>query len=368
MEAAVSVRNNPAAGGRRIEIAGVDLEFREVRISDPRITGAQILALYGAQPRDAFVVLQWLESGDIEEIRADELVDVTGGERPRFIVAETDRLFRLILNDRSVSWPERKITEAALRTLGSIPDDERLYVRREDVADEPIAQGGALALGDAGVEVVYSKSEVWKLNVQGNAIESREPTIIVRDALVRAGFTPDGWIIVLKTAEGKRQVELDHVIDLRQAGIEKIRLIPREINNGEAFTPLRAFPLLPGDEAGLDARGGRWETIVEGGRRWLILHDVELPAGYHQTHTTIAVEVPSGYPMAELDMFYCAPHLSRVDGAGIPQTQVTMSLLGRSFQRWSRHRGAVAPWRPGIDNAVTHLALIDASILREVEP
>jgi hypothetical protein len=368
MEAAVSARDNSAAGGHRIEIAGADLDFREVRISDPRITGAQILALYGAQPRDAFVVLQWLETGDIEEIRVDELVDVNGGERPRFIVAETDRLFRLILNDRSVSWPDRKISEAALRKLGAVPDGERLYVRREEVPDEPIPDGGTLGLGEAGVEIVYSKAEVWTLNVQGNLVESREPTIIVRDALVRAGFTPDGWIIVLKTADGKRQVELDHVIDLRQAGIEKIRLTPREINNGEAFTPLRTFPLLPGDEAGLNARGGRWETITEAGRRWLILHDVELPAGYHQTHTTIAIEVPTGYPMAELDMFYCAPHLSRVDGGAIPQTQVTQTLMGTNFQRWSRHRGAVAPWRPGIDNALTHLALVDASILREVEP
>ncbi|MFK0693225.1 E2/UBC family protein [Mesorhizobium sp. IMUNJ 23033] len=38
------------------------------------------------------------------------------------------------------------------------------------------------------------------------------------------------------------------------------------------------------------------------------------------------------------------------------------------FQRWSRHRGATAPWRPMRDSVLTHLALVDASLHREVEP
>ncbi|WP_421738009.1 multiubiquitin domain-containing protein [Caulobacter sp.] len=357
-----------AFGGLFIEVADTDLQFRQLGVSDATLTGRQILSFCDATPREDYVVLQWLANGDIEELREDEVVDVRAASGAKFIVSSSDRLFRLVLNDRSLSWPERDITEAALRTLGKIAEDQILYVRREEEVDAPIPAGGTLALGDLGVEVVYAKAAIWKLNVQGVTVDSPQPTIIVRDALVKAGFDPDqGWIIVLKTADAKRQVGLDEVIDLRAPGIEKLRLTPREINNGEASIPRRAFGLLPIDETGLAQRAQRWETVVEGGRRWLLLHDVELPAGYSTARATIAVEVPSAYPAAELDMFYCAPALARIDGLEIPQTQVQEPIEGRLFQRWSRHRGAIAPWRPGHDNVITHLALIEAALLREVE-
>ena len=75
----------------------------------------------------------------------------------------------------------------------------------------------------------------WKLNVQGVIIESPQPEIVVRQAIKQAGFNPDTpWIIVLKVAgEPKREVDLSFVIDLRHKGIEKLRLTPRQINNGE---------------------------------------------------------------------------------------------------------------------------------------
>ena len=75
----------------------------------------------------------------------------------------------------------------------------------------------------------------WKLNVQGVIIESPQPEIVVRQAIKQAGFNPDTpWIIVLKIAgEPKKEVDLSFVIDLRHKGIEKLRLTPRQINNGE---------------------------------------------------------------------------------------------------------------------------------------
>ncbi len=171
-----------------------------------------------------------------------------------------------------------------------------------------------------------------------------------------------------ETSVDRRQVDLDYVIDLRLPGIEKLRLTPQEINNGEApFAPQRAFALLPADEAGLAERGLTWSTSVDQGRRWLVLHDVVLPAGFDTAAATIAMEVPPSYPAGEIDMFYVHPHLARLDGVTIPQTQIAQPIDGRSFQRWSRHRGALAPWRPGRDSVLTHLALIDASLAREVE-
>ncbi len=364
--------DTPENAGRSlhyIEVADAKLDFRPIAISDLTPTGDQILALCDVSPREEYVVLQWLASGDVEEVRADEVVSLKGTEPGRFIVAKADRLFRLVLDDRSISWPHNKISAAALRELGKVDPAAQLYLRREDESDAQVPDGGSVALDEIGVENIYSKRAVWKLNVQGVVIESQHPTITVRAALIAAQFDPDqGWIIVLKASEAKKQVTLDDIIDLRAPGVEKLRLTPREINNGEVDEVLRRdFKLLPGDEVGLDTRGLDWETTLDGGRRWLMLHSYPLPPGLNTTAATIALEIPPAYPSAEIDMFYCSPHLARVDGQVIPQTEARVSIRGQIFQRWSRHRGAVAPWRPHADNVLTHLTLVDAAILREVE-
>ncbi|PAY09316.1 hypothetical protein CK489_08200 [Bradyrhizobium sp. UFLA03-84] len=207
--------------------------------------------------------------------------------------------------------------------------------------------------------------EVWKLNVQGVIIESRKPEIVVREAIQQAGFNPDTpWIIVLKVAgEPKREVDLAFVIDLRHKGIEKLRLTPRQINNGEMCAQRRIdFAMLPQDEALLDRLGFDWETLVDAGRRWLIIRNYLLPRGYQAAAATIGIEVPVSYPGAQLDMFYCHPPLALPSGAAIPQTQQIETVIGLPFQRWSRHR----QWDPARDTVATHLALVDESLHREV--
>lgn len=207
--------------------------------------------------------------------------------------------------------------------------------------------------------------EVWKLNVQGVVIESPQPEIVVRQAIKQAGFNPDTpWIIVLKVAgEPKREVDLSFVIDLRHKGIEKLRLTPRQINNGEMSALRRIeFAMLPQDEEHLDRLGLHWETLVDAGRRWLILRDYPLPPGYQTAAATIGIEVPVSYPGAQLDMFYCHPPLALQSRAAIPQTQQIETVTGLQFQRWSRHR----QWDAARDTLATHLALVDESLRREV--
>jgi hypothetical protein len=206
----------------------------------------------------------------------------------------------------------------------------------------------------------------WKLNVQGVIIESSRPEIVVRDAIMQAGFNPDTpWIIILKAAgEPKREVDLSFVIDLRHKGIEKLRLTPRQINNGEAGMGRRIeFALLPQDEEHLDHLGFRWETLIDVGRRWLVIRNYPVPPGYNANMTDIAIEVPVSYPGAQLDMFFCHPALAILSGAMIQQTQHMEMVTGVPFQRWSRHR----QWDAARDTLATHLALVDESLCREVE-
>jgi Prokaryotic E2 family E len=207
---------------------------------------------------------------------------------------------------------------------------------------------------------------LWKLNVQGVVIESPHPEITVRHAIKQAGFNPETpWIIVLKiVGEPKKEVDPSFVIDLRHEGIEKLRLTPKQINNGEMTAGRRLdFAMLPQDEEHLDRLGLRWETLIDAGRRWLIIRNYPVPPGYRSPATDVAVEVPVSYPGAQLDMFYCYPPLALRTGTAIAQTQHMEPVTGLLFQRWSRHR----QWDPARDSLATHLALVDESLRREVE-
>jgi hypothetical protein len=42
------------------------------------------------------------------------------------------------------------------------------------------------------------------------------------------------------------------------------------------------------------------------------------------------------------------------------------TIDGTTWQRWSRHRTAQNPWRPGVDDVSTHLGLVDDWLSREV--
>jgi hypothetical protein len=156
------------------------------------------------------------------------------------------------------------------------------------------------------------------LNVQGVVIESPHPEIAVRHAIKQAGFNPDApRIIILKIlGEPRKEVDLSFVINLRHKGIEKLRLTPKQISDGEMGAGRRAeFALLPQDEEHLDHLGLRWETLVDAGRRWLIIRNYPIPPGYRLAVTDIAIEVPVSYPGAQLDMFFCNPALALNSGA-----------------------------------------------------
>jgi hypothetical protein len=108
-----------------------------------------------------------------------------------------------------------------------------------------------------------------------------------------------------------------------------------------------------------------WQSVLAEGHRWLIVENYPLPPGYNMPSCTIAVEMPEAYPSAQLDMFFCYPHLT-VGGVAPQQTEHRQAIDGKEFQRWSRHRGPGSEWTPGTDNLESHFALIDHALAKEV--
>lgn len=350
-----------------IEVAGTDLVFRTVPVPINKPSGGQIAAAAGFKPNDFATVLQQLGDHSLEDIGINEPAELADGAR--FIVVASDGTDKITIDGMAINWPAPVITGATIRKLGKVPADKALFLTKRDVPDKQIADDEWVKIDTKGIEHFESRAQIWKLNVQGVVLELSAPSISVGDAMREAGFDPGApyHIFIKYQGQPKQEVNAAFTVDLTKPGIEKIRLVPREVNNGEAsLTPRRDFHMLPVDERHLDALGMTWSTLIDQGRRWLVIEGFQLPEGYNVASVQLAVEVPSSYPASEIDMFYVSPALVLNSGRTIEQTQVTETIAARPFQRWSRHRGQQSPWMPGIDNLVTHLALIESALLKEV--
>lgn len=344
--------------------------FDEKRaITDHQPTARQILETFERFPADEHVLLYLPRNGKLEIIDLDETIDLREHGPERFFAFKTDRLLNFVVNGRRFAWGTNKISIELVRLVARIPDTETLYLEQTDVADKELKEGDVVRLGGKGLERLSSREDSWKLNVQGVLLTLTTPIIAVKEALTLAGFDPNAnWIAILKRkGEAKLQVALTDQIDLRLPGIEKLRLTPGQINNGEAQSaPRRNFQLLDKDETYLQQCGLTWETFEEGGRRWLLLRSFMLPQGYNHPVVDIAIDVPHAYPQAEIDMFHCLPHLTLKIGGTIGETSGRTIIQGQTYQQWSRHLNGQTRWNPATDSVMTHMAMIEAALLNEV--
>lgn len=352
----------------QIKVADETLTYRTVRIDDLTPSGAQLAAAAGFKPKQNAAVLQVLPNGELEDVRETETVDLRHADG-RFVIVESDRDYYLRIDGQRYPWPCRIISGGVLRKLGGVPAEHALYLEKIDEPDRLVGDHDLIDLDGRGVESFVSRKPSWTLNVQGVEIESETSSILVSDALTRAGFdATQSWHIFLKVeGQAKREVQLTDHVDLRTPGIEKLRLTPKEVNNGEAPpAPRRDFALLDADDAYLDQLGSRWETVIDAGRRWLLIHHYRVPAGYTAGQTLLALEIPPTYPGAQIDMFYTYPPLALASGRRIDCTHIPASIGGLAFNGWSRHRGPGSPWNPAADNVSTHMALVESALLKEV--
>ncbi|MDA3939470.1 MAG: hypothetical protein PF693_09200 [Spirochaetia bacterium] len=100
-------------------------------------------------------------------------------------------------------------------------------------------------------------------------------------------------------------------------------------------------------------------AIIDGSNRWILIQDYPIPPGYSIKIATVALQIPTSYPTTQIDMVYVFPDLKRTDNKVIKATSVRMNIGGKGFQRWSRHRTAVNPWRPDLDDISTHMGLVE---------
>lgn len=359
----------PAATGYKVRLWDGDGFDEKRRIGDATPTPEQILETFGLRPAQDYVLLIRDRHG-VSELPLGHAIDIGDRRAEQFFAFKTDRTYKVELNGDRFTWGATTISAKLLRILGRVPDTHQLHISRKDEPDLVLDHDAVVNLAAADLEIITSREASWKLKVQGVLLTLSTSTISVRDALVKAGIDPDkGWTAALKIKGAPREaIGLDGIIDLSRAGIEKLWLRPNHIQNGEAqLGPRRDFDLPDTDTAFLAQRGLHWDSVMDGASRWIILRNFPLPDGYTVGAADIAVQIPATYPQAALDMFYCRPFLQLASGRQIPATSARQAIVRESYQRWSRHRSGDTAWNPNWDSLITHIAIIDDALIREVE-
>jgi hypothetical protein len=136
-----------------VKAAGLDLNFREIALDDPKPTGRQIVAAAGFKPVDDYGVVQWLPGGDLEELRLNETTDLSERGVERFIIAQTDRTFFFELESERQEWLVSFINGITLKRLGGKADDDVVVVlEREGEPDREIDDQERVDLSQPGLE------------------------------------------------------------------------------------------------------------------------------------------------------------------------------------------------------------------------
>ena len=118
----------------RTPLAGLRFRVRindnKFVVTDPLITGRQLLDEAGNRPLEDFLIFLKLRNGLLEEIRLDETVDLRKPGVERFLVFKSDRSFRFELDGRRFEWGAARITGLTLKKLADV-DLEKYGVWRE---------------------------------------------------------------------------------------------------------------------------------------------------------------------------------------------------------------------------------------------
>lgn len=145
--------DRPLRPGRyRVSFALDSVNFRSLILEDPVPLGRQILKKAALNDIDGHSLFVITSEGDFEDVRADEEVDLRGRGAYRFIAFSTDPLYRVKLNEARIVWGRSSITEAVLRALAGINDDETVFLEVRGGKDKLIERGTDVDLTADGVE------------------------------------------------------------------------------------------------------------------------------------------------------------------------------------------------------------------------
>lgn len=208
----------------------------------------------------------------------------------------------------------------------------------------------------------------YKIKIDGNMFEVENRYITGREILALVQKSPEDNEVALKEhGHDTRVIGLDEQVDLETPGLEKFITYSTSHIDGEGGPQGSSPFVLPEEDMMFAERHhDQIELILEGNKQWVLIHDFDVPEGYNIDKVTAAIQLPVGYPSLGPDMVYFYPGLALTSGRAIHAADVLVTILGKTYQRWSRHFTSSSPWRPGEDSLETYCLMIKGWLKKEL--
>jgi hypothetical protein len=136
----------------QVQYAQDSLNFHALSLPNPTPLGRQILEAAGAKPVEEFSLFAILTNGDFQEVRLDEHFDLRKVESDRFVGFDTDRIYKLTLNERQLEWGKPAIKGADLYKLGEVGNNQAVFLKVRDGTPRLIERSELIDLSAPGIE------------------------------------------------------------------------------------------------------------------------------------------------------------------------------------------------------------------------
>lgn len=136
----------------RIRFALEDLNFRHVNVPDPVPTGRQVLDSAGLDRRNDYLLYAILASGDFEDIRPDETIDLRGRGAERFIAFKSDRDFKFSVEGRRMAWGRAELSASVLYELADLHPGDAIFLEVRGGEERLIEPEDRIDLDEPGIE------------------------------------------------------------------------------------------------------------------------------------------------------------------------------------------------------------------------
>lgn len=209
----------------RILFAQDDLRFRVLEVADPVPLGRQILAHAGVDPRDGYSLFGVLPTGDFEDVRLDEPFDLRARGAERFVAFQTDRDFKLTLNDHQLAWGKPAIGGNALYALAKAKDNEAVFLEVRGGEDRLIEPNELIDLTVSGIErfITAPKPAVgFEIVVNARARVVADPKVTFEQLVQMAfpGSQPEANIVFSMTY--RHAASKPHAGELGAGGVVEV--------------------------------------------------------------------------------------------------------------------------------------------------
>lgn len=199
-----------------------NFESREVKLDDLKVTGRQIAEAAGYRSTDEVIVLQQLSNGSLEEIRAEELVDLGASGIERFFVMEADSTSRFIVDGLKLEWPRTNISAKTIRKLALKDESFEVIQELTEAPDRILDEEEVVSLKGDGTERFKTKHAAKSVTVYyGETPHELTKGIYTTEQLMAIFAVESGYLLDL--------IEDGKLIELKPG--EKIR-----VKNGMHFT------------------------------------------------------------------------------------------------------------------------------------